>query len=409
MSRRTLINLVFFLGVFFVMIVWAVGNIVTIDALEKPYSIKGEFAAASGVKTNAEVTYLGVHYGHVAGVTRIPGGVRVTMKIDKQRLLPAGSVARIFRKSAIGEPYIDFVPPKDFPSGFPKADGSTIAKGEVVPKDRTTVPLEFSELLRSASAVISSIDPDDAKTLVHELALTLKDNSDSLRDLTTSSDKLTSAFVERSAQLDRLATNNTRITKVVASHRHSLGQSLTNLSLLAESLRNANGDTKVLLDRGSQLMGTAADLVSDEKRNLDCVLRDLEHLTDVATTDQRIKDLHELVTTGPKAFGYVWAVRDNEPDGVWVRVNLLANPEDPPPAYVPPHTLPAIPVVPACQSTLGASSSAAPFTPSQAFAAAARSGGGLPATGGQPLSALGLLLLAGAIASWRLRRPRVGA
>src|SRR6476620_806233 len=96
MSRRTLINLIFFVGVFVVMCIWAVQNIVTIDQIDKPYTITGEFNAASGILPNAEVAYLGVHYGRVTSVTRetgqqscgtqggqpVDGCVKMTMKID---------------------------------------------------------------------------------------------------------------------------------------------------------------------------------------------------------------------------------------------------------------------------------------------------------------------------------------
>ena len=155
MSRRTLINLIFFNAVFVLMLFWAVNNIITVDLVEQPYTITGEFAQAAGVRANAEVTYLGVHYGRVSDVERIPGGVSVTMKIDRGKDIPKGSIARIFRKAAIGEPYIDFVPPESYTD----ASDARIEPGELVPLDRTTVPLEFSELLRSASAVISSVDP----------------------------------------------------------------------------------------------------------------------------------------------------------------------------------------------------------------------------------------------------------
>src|SRR3546814_16419428 len=94
------------------------------------------------------------------------------MKIDKGKHLPAGSVARVFRKSAIGEPYIDFVPPDDYEEGDP-----VIEPGDNVPISRTTVPLEFSALLRSAGAHISSIDPEAAGGLVHELSVALQGRS----------------------------------------------------------------------------------------------------------------------------------------------------------------------------------------------------------------------------------------
>jgi phospholipid/cholesterol/gamma-HCH transport system substrate-binding protein len=359
-SRRTLINLVFFNGVFLVMLVWAAGNLVTIDRLEHPYTITGDFIQASGVRANAEVTYLGVHYGRVSDVARRPEGVRITMKIDKGKDIPSGSIARVFRKSAIGEPYIDFRPPDDFTKGGPR-----IEPGANVPLSRTTVPLEFSELLRSASDVISSIDPQAAGDLVHELSLALDGRGDSLRTLTASIDQITSSFVERTDQLDRLAENSTRVTKVVADHRLSLGRSITNLRAIAETLRDANGDTQVLLDVGPDFLRTTADLVADQKRNLDCLLTDLAPILRTINGDQQLSDLAQTLQNGPLAFGYVASTVQQEADGPWVRINLIvptdgANPK----VYVPPKGLPVVPTVAPCASTLTPAAVAA--TPSPA-------------------------------------------
>jgi phospholipid/cholesterol/gamma-HCH transport system substrate-binding protein len=348
-NRRTLINLIFFNGVFAVMLFWAANNIITVDRLERPYEISGDFAQASGVKTNAEVTYLGVHYGRVSEVERIPGGVTVTMKIDRGKDIPAGSIARIFRKSAIGEPYIDFQPPED----FDRDSGARIEPGERVPMDRTTVPLEFSELLRSASALVSSIDPESAGGLIHELSLALDGRGESLRTLTMSMDQLTASFVERTDQLDRLAENSTRITGVVADHRLSLGRSISNLRAVAEALERADGDTQVLLDLGPDFLGTTANLVSDQKQNLDCLLTDLAPVLRTLSEPAQLSSLAGVLDRSPLAFGLVAAALDHEADGPWARVNLLATTEGEQPAvYIPPRSLPVVPSVPACASSL---------------------------------------------------------
>ena len=397
MNRRILINLVVFLAVFVIMLVWAVNNIVTLDLIERPYTIAGRFEQASGVKANAEVAYLGVHYGRVSSVERVPGGVDITMKIDRGELIPKGSIARIFRKSAIGEPYIDFVPPDDFDPEVAD-DDDYLSKGAVIPIADTRVPLEFSELLRSASRLISGVDPADAGTLVHELALGLDGRAQSLRDLGEGIDDLTQRLVAKSAELDRLATNNTRLTHVFATHRGSLGSAITDLRALADSLRRANGDTQVLLERGSQLMGIAADLVADQKQNLDCILGDLEQVVELATTDHQLNNLEKLLEDGPTAFGYVFNTRDVEDDGVWARVNLLLAAENPPEQYVPPRRLPTVPRVPACVSAVGASSGT-PFQPGGLVPT-----GSLPATGGSTAGALALVLAAGAALAWKVHR-----
>lgn len=401
MSRRTLINLIYFNLVFALMLFWAFNNIVSWDRIEQPYKITGDFEQAAGVKANAEVTYLGVHYGRVSSVERRDDGVRVTMKIDNNKDIPAGAVARVFRKSAIGEPYIDFVPPES----YTRADRRVIEPGENIPQSRTTVPLEFSELLRSASALISSIDPEAAGGLLHELSLALNGRSDSLRSLTTSFDEITTSFVTRTDQLDRLAENSTRLTKVFADHRLSLSRSLENLRDVSQTLRDANGDTQVLLDVGPDFLGTTADLVADQKRNLDCLLHDLGTVITTLGQDGPIGDVQALIRNGPTGFGYVARSVDQEADGPWIRVNLILPVGEPdPPVYTPRKSLPVVPTVSPCASNLAAYAGA-PFTPSgPASGTGTGSGSGsLPATGGGPLLALALLLLAGAIATWRLR------
>lgn len=351
MSRRTLINLIFFNAVFALMLFWAINNIITVDRVERPYTIRGEFAQAAGVKANAEVTYLGVHYGRVSGVERIPEGVSVTMKIDRGKDIPAGSIARVFRKSAIGEPYIDFVPPESYDRG----DTERIEPGDTVPLSRTTVPLEFSELLRSASALVSSIDPEAAGGLIHELSTALAGRGESLRTLTTSIDQLTASFVEKTDQLDRLAENSTRITRVLSDHRLSLGDSLANLRAVAEALRDADGDTRVLLDLGPDFLGTTADLVADQKRNLDCLLTDLAPVIRRLAGPDQLEQLALTLEQGPLAFGYAAATVDREADGPWVRVNLLVEVAgENPDVYVPKRSLPVVPSVPACASPLRA-------------------------------------------------------
>jgi phospholipid/cholesterol/gamma-HCH transport system substrate-binding protein len=349
-NRRVFLNLGAFGVVFVIMLVWAANNLVTLDAIERPYEIAGDFRQAAGVRSSSEVTYLGVHYGRVSKVARRPGGVRISMKIDRSKHLPEGSIARIFRKSAIGEPYIDFQPPASY-----KAGGPSIRAHEIVPEGRTTTPLEFSDLLRSAGALISSIDPNAAGSLVHELSLALDGRGQALRDLTTGTDAITATLASRTEALDRLARNNTLLTNVLAEHRLSLGQSITNLRAVADALRDSKGDLASLLQTGPQFLKITADLVADQKQNLDCLLTDLAPVLRMASSPQKLVDLKSLLEDGPIGFGYVFDTVDRDADGPWIRVDLLL-PVDGTPAkqYSPRPTLPVPPTVSPCSSHLHA-------------------------------------------------------
>jgi phospholipid/cholesterol/gamma-HCH transport system substrate-binding protein len=354
-NRRVAINLGVFVVVFAVMIYWAVNNIVTVDALERPYEIAGQFEQAAGVRSDSEVTYLGVHYGRVSKVERRVGGVTIRMSIERGKHLPQGAIARIFRKSAIGEPYIDFAPP---PEGYPKT--GTIAKGTVIPEKetvggkeivRTTTPLEFSELLRSASNLVGSIDPKKAGSLVHELALGLQGRGQDLRDLTTGFDKITAVFASRTEALDRLAENNTKLVHVLADHRLSIGRSITNLRQVTEALRDSKGDLESLFRDGPAFLTTTADLVADQKQNLDCLLTDLAPVLSLAADHSA--DLAVLLEKGPLGFGYIYSALDHDPDGAWIRVNLQVSVTGAPAKiYTPRATLPVVPTVSPCASKM---------------------------------------------------------
>lgn len=415
---RVLINLAVFGVVFLVMVVWAVNNVITIDRVERPYDLTVYADAASGVSTNAEVAYLGVHYGRVADVVLVDRGVRIEMLIDRGREIPIGSVPRIFRKSPIGEPYIDFNPPADLDSAtaeyYEDDDEVVDAAGEPL---RATVPLEFSELLRTASDLISNIEPSQAASLLSELAIALEGRGGDLHRITTSIDTLAQTFGERTDALDRLAENNTRLTAVLADHRGALGSAITDLSLLAESLRAASGDTEILLDRGTDLLTLAADLLEDGRPAIDCLLGNLVPVMDVAAQDARLAGLERLLQTGPDGFGRLYSTIDHEADGPWVRVNLTVNLQNPPRQFVPPMALPTVQPLVDCPgvvprgAVVGANGSVAvpsgaagDFRPSDVLAASSSSPS-LPTTGAAAATSIAAVLLLAAYVVRRISRP----
>lgn len=400
MNRRVLLNLLTFTVASAVMVGWAVSNVVSVDRLEKPYALSVELANTFGVGENAEVTYLGVKSGSVNGVERVPGGVVVDLKIERDKRIPAGSVAHVLRKSVIGEPYIDFSPPE----GYTGEDGPFYEAGTRITKDRTTIPLEFSELLRSADALLASVPPEDVETLLREASVGLNGRAASLRALAEAGDRLSATLASRSEVLDRLATNNTRLTRVVTEHRSSLGQSLTDVRELAETLRTSSGDTTTLLDEGSDLMGRLADLVAKHKGNLDCDLKTLELLGDHTTTPERLRGLAALLDVGPRAFAGVWDSTDIDQNGnLWVRVGFVSQEENPPKQFTPPHELPKAPTVQPCTSPLRPVGVAGGADAGLRATETGGGGGPLPATGGAPLVMGGFALLAAALGARRIR------
>src|SRR4029077_7016232 len=229
---------------------------------------------------------------------------------------------------------------------------------------------------------------------------------DSLRGLADAGDKISQMLVQRTAVLDRLASNGTALTHVVTEHSDSLAPPVSYLRQVPDSLKNARGDTTILLQRGAQLLGTAADLVAKHKADLDCDLKTLELVTDVTTTNHNLQGLQTVLSAAPVAFGDLWDASDVDPipgyptDPVspvkrWVRIGLKANPQyNPAPQFVPPHVLPPVVEVTACVSPLHAGAADyVPATSTSGPSAVIATTGGTVAVGvALALLAAGLIL-----------------
>ena len=75
------------------------------------YDVTADFADATGLYENAIVTYRGAQVGRVDAVNLKANGVQVVLQMDDGTHVPADSTATVHSTSAIGEQYIDLVPP----------------------------------------------------------------------------------------------------------------------------------------------------------------------------------------------------------------------------------------------------------------------------------------------------------
>src|SRR6195952_4114542 len=114
------------------------------------YHVTADFKAGGGLYQNANVTYRGVTIGRVEEVGLSNDGVVASMRLNTDTEVPDNVTATVKSVSAVGEQYIDLVPPED-PSKALLRDGSNIGA------DRTAVGQEISALLTQAETLVNSI------------------------------------------------------------------------------------------------------------------------------------------------------------------------------------------------------------------------------------------------------------
>jgi phospholipid/cholesterol/gamma-HCH transport system substrate-binding protein len=414
---RVRLNLIFFVLLFAVLLFEATRAVITVGEITHPYQLSAAFTDANGLVVHDEVDYLGVPYGEVSSVSRDPadGGAVVRLAMIKGRFIPEGSVAHLDLKSTIGEQYINFQPP----AGYTGNHGPYYQTGFKIPAHKddahpefgyTTTPVQFSELLQSATGLLKSIPADQLQSLVANLSVALAGTSDSLRSLIQSGDRLSGALVTRTGAIDQLLANSTKLVHTVTEHRGSLDQSLVDLTQVAATLQSIQPTTNHLLDTANPLFLSVANLVAAAQGNLDCTLKGLNPVLDLTSTPRKLKELSTLLDVGPKAFAGIndSVDFDSGPSGTglkgaWLRVGLTLNSNNPAVLYNPVHTFPAPAAIPSCTSALRPV--AADYRPTNISARFTLLSGDLPGPAADAVTGVCVVLFALAVAA-RGRMPR---
>lgn len=125
------------------------------------YGVSADFVAAGGLYKNANVTYRGVAVGRVESVGLNPNGVTAHMRLNSGTAIPSNVTATVRSVSAIGEQYIDLVPPEN-PSS------TKLRNGFRIQRQNTRIGQDVADLLRQAETLLGSLGDTRLRELLHE-------------------------------------------------------------------------------------------------------------------------------------------------------------------------------------------------------------------------------------------------
>lgn len=280
---------------------------------------------SGGLFEGSEVTYRGVKIGNVSKMDPTEDGIKLELTLDHDTELPTDSTMAVHNLSAVGEQYLDFLPPDEDP---PYAKDGTVFAG-----DESSLPVDEGDLLVDMYDFVGSVDRDSLEVSIHELGKLFGDTGRSLQTLIDSG----STFVrEASAHTDEtVALLDSGLTVLRTQHgqRENIRSFADDLSTLTQALRDSDGDLRGVLD-GTP--GTA--------REVNALLKDLEPtlptlLSDLVSVDQVVSSylpgIEELLVLYPAimAGGPTGSTRDG-----WGHINLQFDYSVPPctKGYKPP-------------------------------------------------------------------------
>lgn len=240
------------------------------------YALTAEFANAAGLSAGDHVFVAGVRAGTVDGLELAGDRVRVTFTVDTE--LPDETRAKIILRTLVGARAMELVPSGDW--------DAPLADGDVIPLERTDVPVDIPEFGEVAQDLLSETD------------------TAALDEFLTS---LTEVTRGQRAQLGALIEGGRRIATVVSDQEQDVHRLIKGLRSLGETLQARDQELATIVDDFGEVVaqlaarkeelrrflrasnaasGTLADLVADERQELDRILENIHVASDIVSRHQ---------------------------------------------------------------------------------------------------------------------------
>ncbi|MEU6559857.1 MlaD family protein [Nocardia nova] len=175
-------------------------GVVRIDPLVRYDSLNMTLPRAAGIAERSPVLLRGVRVGDVTAVRLASGnGVDIALRVRDSYRIPVGSELRIENLSALGEPYIEFVPAAD--------RGPYLRDGQRIDTSAVRLPHSIPDGMRALTELVGELDPNAVRSLVTTFDQAFAGTEAVVPQLSRSTQLLAATLMSRMPVIEELLRN----------------------------------------------------------------------------------------------------------------------------------------------------------------------------------------------------------
>lgn len=285
--------------------------------LGRGFTVHVTLPASGGLFEGSEVTYRGTKIGRVSAMRTTRDGVELDVALEDGTELPLDSAVRVHNLSAVGEQYLDFVPPD--------ADGPMARDGSEMAGSAASLPVDEADLLVDLDAFVTSVDQRSLQVLIRELGDMFSDTGRPLQQLIDDG----GAFIDEAAANTDDTVRLLETARTVLRSQRDNGDNIASFSRdladLTTALRRSDGDIRTLLDDAPPAARELTRLLDDLGPTLPVLLSDLTTINQVVVS--HLDGVEQLLVTFPRVIA--GGFTGSPPDG-YGHVNLQLDYSVPP-------------------------------------------------------------------------------
>lgn len=199
MKPSSLLSLGSITAVFVVGVSYMAFGIVRVDWLARYDTFTMALPDSAGLVQHSAVLLSGVKIGEITAVSVVSTGAQVQLRVRDEYRVPAASSVSIEQLSALGEPYVEFVPQGK--------GGPYLRDGQRIDTAKLTAPPSIPEMARAVTGLLAQVDPKAISSLVDTFLQGLSGTEQIVPELSRSTDLLAATLLSRTPQLRELMSN----------------------------------------------------------------------------------------------------------------------------------------------------------------------------------------------------------
>jgi phospholipid/cholesterol/gamma-HCH transport system substrate-binding protein len=297
------------------------------------YQVTANFVAGGGLYKNANVTYRGVAVGRVDSVGLSPNGVDVVMRLNSGTAVPSNVTAAVKSVSAIGEQYVDLVPPEppDHPASTTLHNGSP-----PIARDHTRISVDIATLLHQSETLVNSVADTRLRELLHETFIAFNGSGPELARLIGSArllvDQANADYPQTSQLIDQVGP----FLQAQIRSGDDIRSLSEGLARFTSEVRQADPQLRELLTVVPPAVDEANTAFSGIRPSFPMLAANLANLGRVGVIYH--KSIEQLLVVLPALFAAIITAANGEPQDEGAKLDFKIN-VDPPPCntgFIPP-------------------------------------------------------------------------
>ncbi|HWC15173.1 MAG TPA: MCE family protein [Actinomycetota bacterium] len=269
-----------------------------LPALKNAYEIEGEFRDAAGLKTENQVRVAGIKVGTVSRIELDGDKVVVAMEIDNGIRIPDDAFAEIKLATLLGTKFVDIEA---------KGGGPFLEAGDVIGIENTSIPYEIYQASNQGTNVLEELDGPALNDAIAQLAKLVETSKEELGAALSGLNELGAGLNAKDEDLRSLLAGAGELTDLLADEGDEINRLIAESDLVLGVLARKREDVQSLLEATRLMSGQLADLLRDNRANVDGILKELHRALVVLEANVEHLDV-AMEYAGPSAryFGSIF-------------------------------------------------------------------------------------------------------